>query len=144
MTNKLAAAALAAQEGRKRAQPCIGGGIHAWREFGNPATGASFQACIACRVTKTTEDLDRSGRVELAAAAGCGACEVETLIGQVVEAEGLALGLFDDVTVIAGRLASAGVTIADVRAALYLGQPVNSAVFWRAVYGPAYPAAVMA
>jgi hypothetical protein len=68
----------------------------------------------------------------------CGDCEVEAYIERMLLAEGLALALMDDVTVIAGRLAAAGVTINQVRA-----DTVNRAVFWRAVYGPAYPSLVM-
>lgn len=69
----------------------------------------------------------------------CEACEVEEFIEQQVAAEGLSLALVDDVTVIGARLASAGVTIGQIRAG-----SVSSAVFWRAVYGPAYPDLVMA
>lgn len=72
-----------------------------------------------------------------ARAAHCGACEVEAYIKRLVLAEGLSLAVVDDVSVIAARLAHAGVTIEQVRA-----DAVNRAVFWRAVYGPAYPAAV--
>jgi len=68
----------------------------------------------------------------------CGACEVEAYIERLVLAEGLSLALVDDVTVIAARLAAAGVTIEQVREEL-----VPSMIFWRAVYGPAYPQAVM-
>lgn len=47
-----------AERQRRRAK-CVGGGMHAWREHGNPATGASFSACIACGVTQTDADYDR-------------------------------------------------------------------------------------
>lgn len=69
-------------------------------------------------------------------AAHCDACEVEAYIERLITEEGLNLALVDDVSVIAGRLAAAGVTIEQVRT-----DTVNRAVFWRAVYGPAYPAA---
>lgn len=76
--------------------------------------------------------------------AQCGACLVERYITKRILEDGCDPKLYDLPEVIASRLAAAGVTIADVRAAVYLGQPLSSAVFWRAVYGPAYPAAVMA
>jgi len=43
-------------ERKKRQARCIGGGIHAWRQHGSPATGASFSACIACGVTQSDQD----------------------------------------------------------------------------------------
>lgn len=73
----------------------------------------------------------------------CGACLVEQYTEQRIRAEGCDPKLYDPVEVIVSRLAGAGVKIEDVRAAVYLGQPISSAVFWGAVYGPAYPEAVM-
>jgi hypothetical protein len=60
---------------------------------------------------------------------------VEAYIERLVLAEGLDLALVDDVSVIAARLAE-HVNIGEVRS-----DKVNRHVFWRAVYGPAYPAA---
>jgi len=72
----------------------------------------------------------------------CGACLAEQYVEDRIRSEGCDPVLYDPVEVIVSRLAAAGVGAEDVRAAVYLGQPVSSAVFWRAVYGPAYPAAV--
>lgn len=69
----------------------------------------------------------------------CAVCMVEDWIAAKLEAEGCRLTDFDAPAVIMARLFAAGVRAEDVRA-----DSVSSAVFWRAVYGPAYPALVTA
>jgi len=83
-----------------------------------------------------TVHLDHHGRQQ------CGACLAEQYTWDRIRAEGCDPALYDPMEVIVSRLVAAGVSIEDVRSAVFLGQPVDSAVFWRAVYGPAYPAAV--
>jgi len=67
----------------------------------------------------------------------CPVCAVEGWIAAKLKAEGCQLRDFDPIQVILARLYEAGVRIEDVQS-----DSVNSDVFWRAVYGPAYPAAV--
>lgn len=69
----------------------------------------------------------------------CPVCAVEDWIAAKLKAEGCQLRDFDAPAVIMARLFEAGVRAEDVRA-----DSVSSAVFWRAVYGPAYPALVTA
>lgn len=69
----------------------------------------------------------------------CTVCMVEDWITAKLRAEGCRLADFDAPAVIMARLFGVGVRAEDVRA-----DSVDSLVFWRAVYGPAYPALVTA
>lgn len=68
----------------------------------------------------------------------CEACEVERYVVRRIELYGCDPAVYDAPEVIPARLREAGVTIVEVRS-----DTVNAMVFWRAVYGPAYPEAVM-
>jgi len=74
---------------------------------------------------------------------GCAVCVAAGYIQNRIEAEGCRLADFDNPGTILGRLEAAGLSVHDVASAGIQGPPIDSAVFWRAVYGPAYPEAVM-
>lgn len=69
----------------------------------------------------------------------CPVCVAFDLIDARIVAEGCERRDFDPVEVIASRLQVQGVRLDQVRSG-----DVPSDVFWRAVYGPAYPALVTA